>query len=150
MAVRLREIRENNYLTQREVAKLLKISKTTYNYFETGERIIPLKHLNNFCNNFDVSADYVFHLTDDNVIFDKKAELNKQLIGLRVKEIRIKNNMKQHELASIFNTSQSTVSAYENGYTLILTAFVYALCKELNISMDYIIGRSNVKNINIK
>ena len=40
MILRLKEIREKHDLKQRQMADKLKISKSTYNYFETGERII--------------------------------------------------------------------------------------------------------------
>ena len=67
MFYKLRKIRESYDLTQRKMAKILNISKSSYNYFETSEHIIPLKHLNNFCNIFHVSMDYVCGLTKINI-----------------------------------------------------------------------------------
>lgn len=141
--LRLKEIREKYDLTQREIAKLLNVSKTTYNYYETGERFIPIKRLNDYCNIFKVSADYVLGFTNHNIIPKEKYHLNKKLISKRIKDIRIINNLTQTDLAKILNTSQSTISAYENGHNLLLTAFLYELNKKLKISADYVIGRSN-------
>ena len=147
MILRLKEIREKHDLKQRQIADKLNISKSTYNYFETGERIITPKHLNNFCNTFSVSADFVLGLSNNNIVTKDLPKINQKLIGERIAKIRKDNNWTQQELAQLFNTSQSTVSAYENGKTLILTAFIYAMCKEFNISADYLLGRSNIINI---
>lgn len=147
MKLRLKEIREHNDLTQRQLSIKLKISKSYYNYFETGERIIPIKHLNNFCNIFCVSLDYVLGLSNHNIVSKEKVKLNSKLISDRIKEIRLKNNLTQNQLAKLLNTSQSTISSYENGKTIILTAFLYEICRKLKVSADYIIGRSNTINI---
>ena len=144
MVVRLKNIREKKDLTQQKVADILGISKTNYNYFENEERIIPLKHLNNYCNIFNMSMDYIFGLTNENVINKENIILNRELIGKRIREIRENKKLTQSKLAKILNTSQSTISSYENGETLILTSFLYELCKRLDVSMDYITGRSNV------
>ena len=143
MFCNIRKVRESYELTQREMAKILNISKSSYNYFETGEHIIPLKHLNNFCNIFHLSMDYVCGLTNENIVIDKNFKLNKKEIGKHLKEVRINNKLTQKEIAKILNTSQSNISSYENGKTLILTAFLYNYAKHFHISLDYITGRIN-------
>ena len=147
MKLRFKELRKKNNLTQQELANMLKISKSYYNYFETGERIIPLLRLNNYCNKFNVNFDYVLGISNVAIVQTKKFRLKPEIISERIKEIRKKRNMTQNQLADLLNTSQSTISAYENGKTLILTAFLYELCIKLNISSDYIVGRSNDINI---
>ena len=150
MFCNLKRIRESYDLTQREMAKLLNISKSSYNYFETGEQIIPLKHLNNFCNTFHVSMDYVCGLTKINTKVNKKYRLNKVTIGLNLKKIRLKNKLTQKELAKILNTTQSNISAYENGKTLILTAFIFSFARHFKVSLDYLTNRSDSINIQKK
>ena len=147
MFYNLKRVRESYELTQREMAKVLKISKSSYNYFETGEHIIPLKHLNNFCNKFHVTMDYLSGLTNLNTYTTKKFKLNPKLVGSRIKYVRLKMKMTQSELAKILNTSQSNISSYESGKTLMITAFIYNFAKEFNISLDYLTGRSNTIQI---
>ena len=55
---KLAVLRNKKDLTQREMAKILNISKSTYARWETQEEIIPLRHLVNFCNYFKVTIDY--------------------------------------------------------------------------------------------
>ena len=62
--MRLREIREDNNLSQFELAQALNVSRSVYGMWETEHDIIPLKRLNDFCNYFNVSFDYVLELTD--------------------------------------------------------------------------------------
>lgn len=147
MNLRLKKVRENLEINQKNIAKKLKISNAYYCCLENGKRIIPLKHLNNFCNIYNVSADYVLGLSDHNINSTKKYKLDRKLIGKRIKEVRELNNYTQQKLADFFNTTQSTISSYEKGETIILTAFLYAMCDKLNVSMDYMLGRSNVMNI---
>lgn len=146
MELRLKEIRQKYNLTQRQLANKLKISKSYYNYFETGERIIPVIRLNDYCNKFKVTFDYVLGLQEYPENPPKSYKIKPDIISKRIKLIRKKQGLTQKQLADLLNTSQSTISAYESGKTLILTAFLYELCSKLNISADYIVGRSNFIN----
>lgn len=149
MKLRLKEIREKYDLTQRQLASKLHISKSYYNYFETGERIIPIIRLNEYCNLFKLNFDYVLGLDDYPTITKKKYQINEELVSKRIKEIRKSRKMTQKQLANLLNTSQSTISSYESGKTLILTAFLCEMCIKLNISADYIVGRSNTIKRNV-
>lgn len=125
------------------MSEIMNVSKSNYARWETNESIIPLKHLNNLCNYFNVSMDYITGLSKEKnyIIINKK--LNKELIGKRLKEFRENNNLTQEELAKQINTSHSTISAYESGKTMLLTAFAYDICKKYNISLDYLCGRTD-------
>ena len=146
---RLAMIRIKKDLSQREVAKILCVSKSTYARWETGEQIIPLNHLNNFCKYFKVTMDYVLNLSNQNSynanIYDKK--INKNIIGKNIKLVRKKFKLTQKELADAINTSQSTISSYEQGKTLILTVFVYNLALKFNLSVDKICNRNKNKEL---
>lgn len=132
------DIREDADLTQREVSNILKISKTNYGRWETNERMIPLKHLKNFSDYFKVSYDYIFSLSRKNNY--ENFSVNKKKIGERIKKIRKENGLTQEMLAKKLNTTHSTISAYENGKTLILTVFAYQIAKEYKVSMDWLCG----------
>ena len=140
---RLYNLREDNDLYQKDIAKVVGIKARTYSSWETGNKIIPLKHLNTLCNYYDVSMDYVLGLynTKSNSKIRKIKTLNKIEIGKRIKMIREKYNLTVRDLANKLNTTPSTISAYENGKTLILTAFAYQICKEYNISLDWLCCR---------
>lgn len=135
---RLFEIRESKDLTQSQIAKILNVSRQNYSFWETKAKFIPLIHLNNFCNIFEVTMDYVMNLNNEKINQYNKKEINKIIIGKNIKRIRKKYNIKQKELAKELNTTQSTISAYESGKTIILTSFAYYICIKYNVSLDWL------------
>lgn len=137
----LAKIRENKELSQRELATLLGVSKSTYARWETQEQIIPLNRLNDFCNLFRVSMDYAMGISKINVNVIASRNLDKKLIGTRLKKIRKDSYITQEQLAIFLNTTHSTISSYESGKTLILTIFAVEICKKYNYSLDWLCGR---------
>lgn len=141
--------RTKKELTQREIAALLNVSKSTYARWETQEEIVPLSRLMNICDFFKISIDYLLGLDKNNNYseYDYSKKLDKSKIGNNIKSIRKKYKLTQNDLAKILNTSQSTISAYESGKTLVLTAFVYSVASEFNISMDELCDRIPEKDV---
>ena len=140
---RLFDLREYKDLSQIKLADYLGITQQTYSLWEKGTKIIPLKHLNNLSNFYEISMDYIVGLTDEknNAGIIKLTELNKNEIGSRIKKIREDNNLTLRDLAKELNTTSSTISAYETGKTLILTAFAYQICIKYNVSLDWLCGK---------
>lgn len=62
---RLRGLREDNDLTQSQVAEVLKTSQTMYARYERGANEMPIRHLVTLCRFYNVSADYILGTTPD-------------------------------------------------------------------------------------
>ena len=137
---KLIEIREDFNLKQKDIASVLGITQQSYSLWENGSKIIPLKHLNNLCNYYNLSMDYVIGITRTSKS-TKKYKFSNEIIGQRLKEFRKSNEITQTELANILNTTQSTISAYESGKTTLLTAFALEIVNKYNISLDWLCGR---------
>ena len=60
---KLKELRTSELLTQKDIANTLSISRSTYKDYELQIKIIPINHLNNICNYFHISIDYLFGLS---------------------------------------------------------------------------------------
>lgn len=58
----LRELREDNDLTQAQVAKVLGIKQQVYSRYELGIRELPISLLIKLCKFYNVSADYILRL----------------------------------------------------------------------------------------
>lgn len=61
----LRGLREDNDLTQTEVASYLGTSQTMYARYERGANEMPLRHLIALCRLYNVSADYFLDTAPD-------------------------------------------------------------------------------------
>ena len=62
---RLRDLREDRDMTQKEVAALLGIDQRVYSNYETGKREIPTRFVVILAKFYRVSADYILGLTND-------------------------------------------------------------------------------------
>ena len=62
---RIRALREDKDLKQRELAHELSIGQTTYSYYELGKLNIPIPILIKLAYYHDVSIDYLVGITDD-------------------------------------------------------------------------------------
>ncbi len=56
---RLRDLREDNDLTQDEISKILKITRSQYSLYENGKRTIPIDLLLTLSLYYNVSIDYI-------------------------------------------------------------------------------------------
>ena len=68
---RLKEIREDKDMLQKDVAKLLDITQVQYSRYETGVRVIPIYHLVKSANYYNTSLDYLLGLTDERKPYPK-------------------------------------------------------------------------------
>ena len=61
---RIRELREDNDLTQVFLANLLNVNQRTYSRYETGEHEISLASLTKIADFYNVSIDFLLGRTD--------------------------------------------------------------------------------------
>lgn len=62
--MRIRDLREDNDLTQKEVADYLNIKQNTYSQYENGQRQLPLDSLIALAKLYKTSTDYILGLKD--------------------------------------------------------------------------------------
>ncbi len=147
--INLKTLRQLKNYTQQDIANILGIARGLYSQYEIEDKIIPLHQLNKLCEIYNVSIDYCLGLTYEKNYKKNTHSINQELFCKRLKELRKENRITQTELAQTLNTTHSVISSYEHGKTLILTSFLYAICKNYNISADYLLGKTDApKNIN--
>ena len=72
MALRIRDLREDNDFTQAEIAALLNVSQATYSRYETGTLDIPYSSLEILADHYHTSVDYLLGRTNTPTPYPKK------------------------------------------------------------------------------
>ena len=65
MFQRIRDLREDRDLTQKELAAYLQVHQTTYSDYEIGGITIPIEALIKLAKFYQTSIDYLVGLTDN-------------------------------------------------------------------------------------
>ncbi len=65
MKLRIRDLREDNDLTQKEISKILMCDQSLYSKYERGEREIPLNLLIKLADYYKTSLDYLVRRTNN-------------------------------------------------------------------------------------
>lgn len=61
---RLKDLREDNDLTQKEIADVIQVRYNVYQRYEYGERLLPIDKLIKLAKYYNVSTDYILGLTN--------------------------------------------------------------------------------------
>lgn len=62
--LRIRDLREDADLTQKQIAELLMCDQSLYSKYERGERVLPLELAMQLADFYKVSLDYLVGRTD--------------------------------------------------------------------------------------
>lgn len=71
MYKRLRDLREDKDLTQKNIAQMLNMSQTGYNQYEIGKNDIPTKILIELSKIYNTSVDYILGLTNETKPYER-------------------------------------------------------------------------------
>ncbi len=74
---RLREIREDKDLYQKDIAKILNTTQQVYSEYELGIRIIPLDKIYKLADFYNTSIDYLVGRTDERKPYKKSSIIKK-------------------------------------------------------------------------
>ena len=136
----IKSIREDNDLSQKEIANILNVSRSTYSLWKLRINTIPLSYLYKFATYFGISIDYV--LGNRRCKKKNHNSFDLKVIGKNIKRYRLKNHISQENLAILLNVSQPCIVRYEKGLIEISTTNIYKLAKIFNISIDKLIDNT--------
>ena len=133
---RLKELRIQHGLLQKDVAIKLGVDRTTYVKYENGKSEPNHEILQKLADIFSTSTDYILGRTN---------EENHIMFSERLKKIRKNAGLTQEELASLIGVERSSIGKYESTSTIPSPAVLSRISKELNVTTDYLLGREEKK-----
>ena len=69
---RMKNLREDKDWTQREMAEMLHISRSSYSAYENGTNAFPIEILKSLATLYNTSVDYLLELTDNPKPYERK------------------------------------------------------------------------------
>ena len=136
---RLKSLRNDKNLLQKDIAKLLKMSQNGYSQYETERNDISTYLLKFFSNYYDVSIDYILGITDTREKYKPSKIIKTNNNMNRLKDIRDDLDLNRSEVAKILGMSQTGYSAYETGFCDIPNKVLKTLANHYRVSADYIL-----------
>lgn len=143
---RFLELRLDNDLKQKDIADILCVKENNYSKWERGVTDIPLEKSNELSNYYNCSLDYLFGLTNTNKpVLNKNIDLN--ILPKRLLETRKERGLTQEQLSKDVGFHQRTYAHYEDGSRVPTTFKLFYIALYYNISLDYLVGKNNKKEI---
>lgn len=142
--IKFSELRLDNNLKQKDIAKILNVSENNYSKWERQITDIPLDKSNELANYYGVSFDYLYGLTKHSKNSDRK-EIDLKLLSSRLLELRKEHNLSQEQLSKHVGFHQRVYSYYENGDRIPTSFKIYYIAIYYDVSFDYLVGRSDDK-----
>ncbi len=136
LANRIKQLREQHGMSQKDLANKLGVSRVAVTKYEKGEST-PSRRLKQFADVFHVSTDYLLGNHD---CLETTSEKQKA-VGERISILRKKNKLDKASLAKICNVTTRAVTAWEDGITSPSLETISKLAEVFDTTTDYILGR---------
>lgn len=147
MTTRYEELRLDFEKKQGEIADILGVKRNTYSKWENMINDMKLEKSNELANYYETSLDYLLGLSNVKEGNFKCLTINYNVLTQRLKELRDESNLTQEYLSNKLGFPQTTYSQYEVGTTIPTTLKLLVVAAYYNVSLDYLTGRSDDKEI---
>lgn len=135
---RLKDLREDKDLKQKDVAEILNIARSTYSEYEIETKEISIPNIIKLSYFYNTSADYIFYRTDISSPYPRKNYEHTYQNNL--KSLRLKNIKTQKATALDLNIPLKSYIKYENSKTRLNIQLIKSFADYYKTSIDYIIG----------
>ena len=137
---KIKDIREDNDLTQQKVADYLNVKRSTYTMWELGDVNFPIEKLVLLAELFHTNIEYMLGISYSKTAMKYETEIDSKYIGYQLRKVRVKMRKTQKDFADLLGIRQSSYSYYEDGRTRIPTDKLIILAKTYHISINQLCG----------
>lgn len=137
---KIRDLREDNDLTQQDVALYLGINRSTYTMWELGDVNFPIEKLVILAKLFKTNIEYMLELSYNKQVMNYPKAIDTKFIGFQLRRTRLKLHRTQKDFADILGIRQSSYCYYEDGRTRIPTEKLILLSKTFHFSINMLCG----------
>ena len=149
MTLRYEELRLDAEKKQGDIAEVLSVKRNTYSKWENLINDMPLEKCNELANYYKTTLDYVLGLSNVREYIDISLSIDWKLVSERLTELLHSKNLTETELSNKIGFAQTTYSHYEIGKRRPTTMKLLSIAQYYNVSVDYIVGRTNNKKIHV-
>lgn len=135
---KIRQLRVDKNLSQKEIADKLGIPRSTYANYENNNRLPNTESLNKICNFFNVKMD--------ELIYSKYTPPVDVTIGGKIKLYREKKKITLNQLGETCGISKQTIFNYEKNKTIPSIDKLNKICQALNINIDSFLEEVHIEN----
>ncbi|MDE6472583.1 MAG: helix-turn-helix domain-containing protein [Clostridia bacterium] len=138
-------LRKEFNVSQPQLAKETGLANSEISYWENGERTPNAKVVIILSRYFQVTTDYLLNVNEDNTPIYRSDDYytDMTLFSKRLKDLRIKNNLSQIELANNVNISQPAINYWELGKRTPNANAIISLANYFGVTTDYLLGESD-------
>ncbi|WP_051539798.1 helix-turn-helix domain-containing protein [Clostridium ihumii] len=131
---RLKKLRMNKNLEQKDLAQILKVHKGTISNWENDKRNPDNDMIVKIANFFNCSTDYLLGRTDASI----------KTIGDRIHSIRESLNLTGEDFGRKLNVTKVAVSNWENNNRTPDVNMLVNIAKLGNVSVDWLLCQTNI------
>lgn len=146
---KIRDLREDQDLTQKDVATLLGVNRSTYTMWELGDVNFPVDKLVTLAKTYHTNLEYMLDLSFNKREMLYPDHIDAKFIGSQLRLVRLKMKKTQKDFAKILNIQQSSYSYYEDGKIRISVEKLIYLSKLFRISINEFCGGKPADQRNI-
>ena len=141
----IRKLRKEFKVSQPQLATEIGYGKSVVSSWELGDQTPSATAIIILSRYFQVSTDYILKETDDNTMLHRydDFDVDISIFNKRLKELRLKKNLSQGELAKRSGLTQTSINHWENGKCLPNATAIVTLARFFGVTTDYLLGESD-------